>query len=124
MGKKNEFIFNIGFNQDNPEHVKVARILNRLGHGKASYITKAVVYYEEHGKTVSGGALPIDYNSLEQMVRRILDEQREKDRGGRATSNRIEDSRNELPISSGVEIKEDDMAGILQVLDGFRSNSK
>lgn len=35
MAKKNEFIFNIGFNRENPDHVKVAGILNRLGHGKA-----------------------------------------------------------------------------------------
>ena len=46
MAKKNEFIFNIGFNRENPDHVKVAGILNRLGHGKAEYLARAVLAYE------------------------------------------------------------------------------
>ena len=47
MAKKNEFIFNIGFNRENPDHVKVAGILNRLGHGKAEYLARAVLAYSE-----------------------------------------------------------------------------
>ncbi|MFR2483110.1 MAG: hypothetical protein ACLTAC_06995 [Hungatella sp.] len=43
MAKKNEFIFNIGFNRENPDHVKVAGILNRLGHGTAEYLARAVL---------------------------------------------------------------------------------
>ena len=49
MEKKHEFKFNIGLNQNNPDHVRVAEILNRLGRGKAEYVVKAVLAYEKQG---------------------------------------------------------------------------
>ena len=108
MGKKNEFVFNIGFNPDLPEHVKVAGILNRLGHTKASYLAKAVLFYEEHGEAASSGAAAIDYEHLKQMVRQILAAQPDNDK-------RVKEKESPIP-----EIGDDDMAGILQALNGFR----
>ena len=75
MAKKNEFIFNIGFNRENPDHVKVAGILNRLGHGKAEYLARAVLAYESRGLHRGNTSVGIDYRELEQFVRKILEEQ-------------------------------------------------
>lgn len=120
MGKKNEFVFNIGFNPELPEHVRVVGILNKLGHTKASYLARAVLFYEEHGKSMPGSPVPVDYAQLKQMVRQILEEQRKEGHDGsilqpQADSQAAGDK--EKPAS---EIGEDDMAGILQALSGFR----
>ena len=64
MAKKNEFIFNIGFNRENPDHVKVAGILNRLGHGKAEYLARAVLAYESRGLHRGNTSVGIDYREL------------------------------------------------------------
>ena len=120
MRKKNEFVFNIGFNPELPEHVRVVGILNKLGHTKASYLARAVLFYEERGKAMPGGPAPVDYAQLKQMVRQILEEQRKEGHGGsllppQADSRAAKDKEKTAP-----EICEDDMAGILQALSGFR----
>lgn len=121
MGKKNEFVFNIGFNPDLPEHVKVAGILNRLGHTKASYLAKAVLFYEEYGEAVFGGAASVDYEQVKQMVRQILAEQWEESKERSISQPQVDNYKVVKEKESSMqEIGEDDMAGILQALNGFR----
>ena len=121
MGKKTEFVFNIGFNPDLPEHVKVAGILNRLGHTKASYLAKAVIFYEEHGEAAFGGVASFDYEQLKQMVRQILIEQQEDNKKISIPQPQVDSNKVMKEKESSVqEIGEDDMAGILQALNGFR----
>lgn len=121
MGKKNEFVFNIGFNPDLPDHVKVAGILNKLGHTKASYLAKAVLFYEEHGEAVFGSAASVDYEQLKQMVRQILAEQREESKEKSISQPQVDKYKVVKEKEYSVqEIGEDDMVGILQALNGFR----
>ena len=46
MEKKNPYIMTIGFKKEDPDHVYVAEFLNSLGRGKAQYIVKAVLAYQ------------------------------------------------------------------------------
>ena len=73
MAKKNEFIFNIGFNRENPDQLKLAGIMNRLGHGTAEYLARAVLAYESRGLHRGNTTVGIDYRELEQIVRKKLE---------------------------------------------------
>lgn len=47
-GKKNEFVFTIGFKRTNPEHVRVVDILNEMD-SKNQFIVDAVLCYVDSG---------------------------------------------------------------------------
>ena len=49
MEKKNPYIMTIGFKKEDPDHVYVAEFLNSLGRGKAQYIVKSVLAYQNGG---------------------------------------------------------------------------
>lgn len=77
MEKKNPYVTTVGFNKDDPDHVRVAELLNSMGRGKAGYLVKAVLAYQsmqENGQVpmMSGGT--VDYELLRRMVFQILDE--------------------------------------------------
>lgn len=77
MEKKNPYVTTVGFNKDDPDHVRVAELLNSMGRGKAQYMVKAVLAYQsiqENGQIpmLSGGK--VDYELLRRMVIQILDE--------------------------------------------------
>ena len=110
MAKKNEFIFNIGFNRENPDHVKVAGILNRLGHGKAEYLARAVLAYESRGLHRGNTSVGIDYRELEQFVRKILEEHQNEGKRYKSDEMGVDEK----------EMKEDDIAGIFMALQDFR----
>ena len=46
MEKKNPYIMTIGFKKEDPDHIYVAELLNSMGRGKAQYIVKAVLAYQ------------------------------------------------------------------------------
>ena len=71
MAKKNPYIMTIGFKKDDPEHISVAELLNGMGRGKAQFIVKAILVYQNmqlQGETNSYGVPGIDYGSLKEMV--------------------------------------------------------
>jgi len=79
--KKNPYVTTVGFNKDDPDHVRVAELLNSMGRGKAQYLVKAVLAYQnmqENGQIpmLSGGQ--VDYELLRRMVFQILDERDRK----------------------------------------------
>ena len=83
MEKKNPYVTTVGFNKDDPDHVRVAELLNSMGRGKAQYLVKAVLAYQnmqESGQVpmMSGGT--VDYELLRRMVIQILDERDGKQR--------------------------------------------
>ncbi len=47
-GKKNEFVFTIGFKKTDPEHVRVVNILNKTA-SKNQFIVDAVLCYVDSG---------------------------------------------------------------------------
>jgi hypothetical protein len=79
--KKNPYVTTVGFNKDDPDHVQVAELLNSMGRGKARYLVKAVLVYQNMLETgqapmVAGGS--VDYELLRRMVIQILDERNEQ----------------------------------------------
>lgn len=76
MEKKNPFVTTVGFKKDDPDHVYVAELLNSMGRGKAQYIVKAVMLYQdmqESGETVSTGST-YDYERIRRVVLQVIEE--------------------------------------------------
>lgn len=101
--------------------MKAVGILNRLGHGKAEYLARAVLTYESRGLHQGNVSAGIDYRELEQVVRRILEEQNWEGlkAGERKTKESINNDSFDMKIRDRT-IEEDDMAGIFMALEGFR----
>ena len=80
MGKKNPYITTIGFKRDDPDHVYVAELLNRMSRGKAQYIVKAVMLYQdmqERGEVVPK-ASSLDYEWIRGVVLQVIEERERK----------------------------------------------
>lgn len=110
MAKKNEFVFNIGFNKENPDHKETVDILNRMGRIKADYIAQAVIFFEKHGKKRDIESAFIDLNNLEEMVKSII--RREENKyltGNIKEKNSMEDS-----------LSKEEKNNISEILKGFR----
>lgn len=76
MEKKNPFVTTVGFKKDDPDHVYVAELLNGMGRGKAQYIVKAVMLYQdmqESGETVPTGGT-YDYERIRRVVLQVIEE--------------------------------------------------
>ena len=77
MAKKNPYVMTIGFKKDDPDHLAVADFLNCIGHGKAQYIVKAILAYQDllqSGEIPVRGAVNIDYQVVKNMVLQVLGE--------------------------------------------------
>ena len=117
--KKNPYVATVGFNKDDPDHVRVAELLNSMGRSKAQYIVKAVLAYQnlqENGQIpmLSGGQM--DYVLLRRMVIQILDE-----RDGKQGQASLSENKQE------VEVEEQEENDLLQgfddrVLDGMMAS--
>ena len=82
MEKKNPFVTTVGFKKDDPDHIYVAQLLNSMGRGKAQYIVKAVMLYQdmqESGEAVSSGGT-YDYERIRRVVLQVIEE-RERQTG-------------------------------------------
>lgn len=76
-GKKNPGKFTLKFNMMDPAHREVAELLDSMGRMKAQFIANAVRYYRfysENSDTPTAAPVPVDYATLESIVRRILTE--------------------------------------------------
>jgi hypothetical protein len=70
MTKKNPYLFTIGFNAKDPNHVQVANLLNEQGKGNiASFLVRAVLSYQVSGQQYVDPAL------LESIVNQIVAKQ-------------------------------------------------
>lgn len=81
MEKKNPFVTTVGFKKDDPDHVYVAELLNSMGRGKAQYIVKAVMVYQnmqQNGGMVPEGS-PFDYDRIRNIVYQVLEERTRQD---------------------------------------------
>lgn len=77
MAKKNPYVMTIGFKKDDPDHLAVADFLNGIGHGKAQYIVKAILAYQDllqSGEIPVRGAVNIDYQVVKNIVLQVLRE--------------------------------------------------
>lgn len=76
MEKKNPFVTTVGFKKDDPDHIFVAEFLNSMGRGKAQYIVKAVLLYQnmqKSGEAVSTGGT-YNYERIRRVVLQVLEE--------------------------------------------------
>lgn len=76
MEKKNPFVTTVGFKKDDPDHIYVAELLNSMGRGKAQYIVKAVMLYQnmqKNGETVPNGG-GYDYERIRRVVLQVIEE--------------------------------------------------
>lgn len=74
MGKKNPYVFTIGFDKKNPEHLEVVEILNGT-EKKAALIAEAILQYT--GKK-SGGDTGVAQESIQAMVRLLVRQEMER----------------------------------------------
>lgn len=83
MGKKNPYVFTIGFDKKNPEHLEVVEILNGT-EKKAALIAEAILQYA--GKR-SGGNTGVSQESIQAMVRLLVRQEMELIAGEAPVSN-------------------------------------
>ena len=74
VGKKNPYVFTIGFDKKNPEHLEVVEILN-CTEKKAALIAEAILQYT--GKK-SGGDMGVSQESIQAMVRLLVRQEMER----------------------------------------------
>lgn len=78
MAKKNPYIFTIGFDENNPTHVKAAEILNNTK-GKAQLIASAILSYLGEPESTGTGGLGTEHiqsiviNLIRDEVKKALE---------------------------------------------------
>lgn len=79
MAKKDLYKFTIQFNCGDPQHRQTAEILNQQGRRKAQFIVNTILHYLHCNETPDiPQPTPIDINTIEVIVRRIMEEQSDK----------------------------------------------
>lgn len=77
MEKKNPFVTTVGFKKDDQDHIYVAELLNSMGRGKAQYIVKAVMLYQnmqESGEAPQSAGSVYDYERIRRVVLQVIEE--------------------------------------------------
>ena len=79
MAKKDLYKFTIQFSEGDPLHQQTAAILNQQGRRKAQFLVNAVMHYLHCKETPDiPQPAPIDVDAIEAIVRRIMEETKEK----------------------------------------------
>ena len=132
MGKKNPYVFTIGFDKKNPEHLEVVEILNGT-EKKAALIAEAILQYT--GKK-SGGDTGVSQESIKAMVRLLVRQEMERIAGedpvsdtGISTSLQLQPEAEKKPAEAVIEdlnedgppIDERTMQDIADAMAAFRN---
>lgn len=132
MGKKNPYVFTIGFDKKNPEHLEVVEILNGT-EKKAALIAEAILQYT--GKK-SGGDTGVSQESIHAMVRLLVRQEMERIAGeppvsdiGISTSQQLQPESDKKPAEAVIEdlneegppIDEQTMQDIADAMAAFRN---
>lgn len=127
MEKKNPFVTTVGFKKDDPDHVYVAELLNGMGRGKAQYIVKAVMLYQdmqESGEAVpTGGAY--DYERIRRVVLQVIEE-RERQIGVPVREVALPEEKKKEPEQEEdmlTSLDEDALNGIMASLAAFQQQN-
>ena len=119
MEKKNPYIMTIGFKKEDPDHVYVAEFLNSLGRGKAQYIVKSVLAYQngkQNGEILQPAENPFDYDTIKQIVLQVMEE-RERQTGNVIGTVQEIESEKENDLLQGFD--EDALTGIVESLQAL-----
>ena len=124
--KKDPGKFTIGFNENDPTHQQVIELLNRQGRRKGQFIVNAVLHYihcSEAPEIPQAAPLAVDKRMIEEVVLRILKEQRESE-----GTIRQQGKAKDTPASENIHIEkaenvlgEDGIATIATTLAAFRN---
>ena len=124
MEKKNPFVTTVGFKKDDPDHIYVAELLNSMGRGKAQYIVKAVMLYQEmqeSGETVPTGGT-YDYERIRRVVLQVIEE-RERQMGLPVREVTLPEERKKEPepkVDMLTNLDDDALNGIMASLAAFQ----
>ena len=120
MEKKNPYIMTIGFKKEDPDHIYVAELLNSMGRGKAQYIVKAVLAYQnrkQNGEILQPIGVPFDYDTIKRIVLQVMEEK--EGQVGRAAGDVQEpEPQKENDLLQGFD--EDALIGIMESLEAFQ----
>ena len=132
MGKKNPYVFTIGFDKKNPEHLEVVEILNGT-EKKAALIAEAILQYT--GKK-SGGDTGVSQESIQAMVRLLVRQEMKRIAGeapgsdiGTSSSQQLQPESDKKPAEAVIEdlneeappIDERTMQDIADAMAAFRN---
>lgn len=122
MEKKNPFVTTVGFKKDDPDHIYVAELLNSMGRGKAQYIVKTVMLYQDMQE--SGEAVPTgcayDYERIRRVVLQVIEE-RERQIG--QTRNEVVSEKDSVKVQEHdmiMSLDENALKGIMDSLTAFQ----
>ena len=124
MEKKNPFVTTVGFKKDDPDHVYVAELLNSMGRGKAQYIVKAVMLYQdmqESGSIISAGGA-YNYERIKRVVLQVLEEKERTTLQQKGIENEANISKDKLQKDEWEYMGLDDsvLNGIIASLSAFQ----
>lgn len=74
MEKKNPFVTTVGFKKDDPDHIYVAKLLNSMGRGKAQYIVKAVIQYQNMRQSGEMIGSSYTHDKIRSIVYQVMEE--------------------------------------------------
>lgn len=119
MGKKNPYVFTIGFDSKNPNHVKVAGILNDMERGKAQFIVDSIMKHTQGiPASVSAG---MDMAAMERLIKESV--AMEVDRAvkeGLAHQQEQENEAIDLSETAKVEVAQATLENVRNSLNAFR----
>lgn len=125
MEKKNPFVTTVGFKKDDPDHIYVAELLNSMGRGKAQYIVKAVMLYQnmqESGKVPQSAGSVYDYERIRRVVLQVIEERERQLGQPMKEMGAVEESQKEPELEEDMLMSMDDdtLSGIMASLAAFQ----
>nr|WP_300902125.1 hypothetical protein [uncultured Acetatifactor sp.] len=132
-GKKNRERFSIKFNENDPSHDAVIRLLEKQGpHSKAQFLVNAVLHYINCREAPDISFLqPIDRESIEEIVMEILERKGTVKQAGHEADIReesmlergnVKQEQNRKGEQPQKEIDQATLALIADTMSAFRSN--
>lgn len=73
--KRSETRFTLGFNENDPNHLCVAQLLNTKGRQKSKFIVEAILFFEKNKYSLNSLT---NESEIERVVRKILEEDKKK----------------------------------------------
>lgn len=124
MAKKDLYKFTIQFSEGDPLHQQTASILNKQGRRKAQFLVNAVLHYLHCSETPDiPQPPPVDVGTIETIVRRIMEEQTDRNEPSEVKQGPVKRSvrSEQIDFDDATDVLgEDGMAAIRNTMASFR----